>query len=96
MLTILGCGPVQSVGFSDTAGNNYIVKLAHQDSTVEVLIQAVNTLHYVSIDLYIENLNLNIMDLTSQYNILSPLINMQTVGNNREVISLITEVSQLF
>lgn len=40
LLTILGCGPVavDNVEFRDTAGNNYIVKLALQDSTADVLI----------------------------------------------------------
>jgi len=97
LLAILGCGPVHHVEFSDTAGNNYIVNLALQDSTVEVLIQAVNTSHYVSVPLYVQNLNLNMMSLTSQVNTLltSPFLSMYPVANNTEVINLITEVSQL-
>ena len=97
LLTILGCGPVYRVEFNDTAGNNYIVKLARQDSTVDLLIQALNTSDHISIDLYIESLNLNIGSLMAQVNALldSAPLNMQTVADNTEVISIITDVSQL-
>ncbi len=96
MFAIFGLGPLQSVEFSDTAGNNYIVNLVLENSIIEVLLQAVNTSNYVSVDLYIQNLS--IMSLRSQVNPLldASLLNMQTVTNNIEVLSLMTEVSQLF
>jgi len=101
LFAIFGLGPLQSVEFSDTAGNNYIVNLVLENSIIEVLLvllQAVNTSNYVSVDLYIQNLNLSIMSLRSQVNPLldASLLNMQTVTNNIEVLSLMTEVSQLF
>jgi hypothetical protein len=96
LFAIFGLGPLQSVEFSDTAGNNYIVNLVLENSIIEVLLQAVNTSNYVSVDLYIQNLS--IMSLRSQVNPLldASLLNMQTVTNNIEVLSLMTEVSQLF
>ena len=68
MLTILGCGPVHNAGFTDTAGNMYIVKLKLDDSTVQILIKAVNTYDYISVDHYIQSLNLNITTLMAQVN----------------------------
>jgi len=98
LLSILGCGPVHNVGFTDTAGNNYLVKLALDDSTVQILIKAVNTSHYISVDRYVASLNLSIINLRSQVNAIlnSTPPNMGTIADNTEITSLITEFSQLF
>ena len=83
MLTILGCGPVHNAGFTDTAGNIYIVKLDLDDSTVQILIKAVNTYDYISVDHYIQSLNLNITTLMAQVNAI-----LNSASSN-EVISTI-------
>jgi hypothetical protein len=98
LLSILGCGPVHNVGFTDTAGNIYLVKLALDDSTIQILIKAVNTSHYISVDRYVASLNLSIINLRSQVNAIlnSTPPNMGTIADNTEITSLITEFSQLF